>query len=57
MMQIEGQPAVRLMKQSAPNTFVAMGQPGRIIVDVVNGKVTGFVIDRGARPLEAIRMN
>ncbi|HUQ84064.1 MAG TPA: serine hydrolase domain-containing protein [Gemmatimonadaceae bacterium] len=57
MMQIEGQPAVRLLKQSAPNTFVAMGQPGRIIVDVVNGKVTGFVIDRGARPLEAIRVN
>lgn len=56
MLQIENQPAVRLMKQVAPNTFAAMGQPGRIMVDVVSGKVTGFVIDRGARPLEAVRV-
>ena len=55
MLQIENQPALRMMKQSAPNTFAAMGQPGRIMVDVVNGKVVGFVIDRGARPLEAVR--
>jgi CubicO group peptidase (beta-lactamase class C family) len=55
MLQIENQPAVRMMKQAAPNTFAAMGQPGRIMVDVANGKVTGFVIDRGARPLEAVR--
>lgn len=44
------------MKQSAANTFAATGQPGRIIFDVVNGKATGFVIDRGARPLEAVRV-
>ena len=55
MLQIEGQPAVRLMKQSAPNTFTPMGQPGRIMFDVANGSTTGFVIDRGARPLEAVR--
>jgi hypothetical protein len=42
------------MKQAAPNTYVVMGQ-GRIIVDVSNGKAVGFVIDRGARPLEAVR--
>jgi D-alanyl-D-alanine carboxypeptidase len=55
MLQLENQPAVRMMKQSAPNTYAAMGQPGRIMVDVVEGKVVGFVIDRGARPLEAVR--
>jgi D-alanyl-D-alanine carboxypeptidase len=56
MLQIENQPAVRMMKQSAPNTYAAMGQPGRITVDVVEGKVVGFVLDRGARPLEAVRV-
>jgi len=55
MLQLENQPAVRMMKQAAPNTYAAMSQPGRIMVDVVNGKVVGFVIDRGARPLEAVR--
>jgi hypothetical protein len=33
-----------------------MGQPGRIIFDVAGGKVTGFYWDRGARPLEAVRV-
>ena len=56
MLQIENQPAVRLMKQAAPDTYAAMGQPGRITVDVANGAVIGFVIDRGARPLEAVRV-
>ena len=55
MLQIENQPAIRMLKQSAPNTFAAMGQPGRIVVDVIEGKVVGFVLDRGARPLEATR--
>jgi len=55
MMQIEGQPAVRMMKQAAPNTFAVVGQ-GRVIFDVVNGNVAGFVIDRGARPLEGVRL-
>ena len=55
MLQIENQPAIRMMKQSAPNTYAAMGQPGRIMVDVIEGKVVGFVLDRGARPLEAVR--
>jgi len=55
MLQIETQPAIRMMKQSAPNTYAAMGQPGRIVVDVIEGKVVGFVFDRGARPLEAVR--
>ena len=54
-LQIENQPPARLMKQAAPNTFAVAGQPGRVIVDVVNGAVIGFVIDRGARPLEAVR--
>jgi D-alanyl-D-alanine carboxypeptidase len=56
MLQMQGQPAVRLMKQSAPNTFTPMGQPGRILFDLTNGAATGFVIDRGARPLEALRV-
>jgi len=56
MLQIEGQPALRLMKQSAPNTFAVMNQPGRVRVDVANGAVVGFVLDRGARPLEAVRV-
>lgn len=55
MLQLETQPPIRLMKQAAPNTYAAMGQPARIIVDVVNGSVVGFVIERGARPLEAVR--
>jgi CubicO group peptidase (beta-lactamase class C family) len=55
MLQIENQPAIRMMKQSAPNTYAAVGQPGRIMVDVIEGKVVGFVFDRGARPLEAVR--
>ena len=55
-LEMDNQPAVRLMKQAAPNTYAAAGQPGRITVDVVNGAVTGFVIDRGARPLEAVRV-
>jgi CubicO group peptidase (beta-lactamase class C family) len=55
-LQIENQPGARLMKQATPNTFTAAGQPGRIAIDVVNGAVTGFVIDRGARPLEAVRV-
>ena len=54
MLQVENQPAVRLMKQPASNTYAAVGQ-GRIVVDVVNGAVVGFMIDRGARPLEAVR--
>jgi CubicO group peptidase (beta-lactamase class C family) len=54
MLQVENQPAVRLMKQPASNTYATMGQ-GRIVVDVVNGAVVGFMIDRGARPLEAVR--
>ena len=56
MLQIEGQPALRLMKQSTPNTFAVMNQPGRVRIDVVNGAVVGFVLDRGARPLEAVRV-
>lgn len=56
MLQVETQPAMRLMKQQAPDTYAIAGQPGRITVDVVGGKVVGFVIDRGARPLEAVRV-
>jgi CubicO group peptidase (beta-lactamase class C family) len=56
MLQIEGQPAIRLMKQPTSDTFAAVGQPGRIGFDVVNGTAAGFVIDRGARPLEAVRV-
>ena len=56
MIQIEGQPALKLMKQAEPNTFVITNQPGRIRFDVANGTVTGFVIERGARSLEAVRV-
>ena len=55
-LQLDNQAGVRLMKQPAPNTYAVAGQPGRITVDVANGAVTGFVIDRGARPLEAVRV-
>ena len=55
-LQVEGQPSARLMKQQEANTFAIMGQPGRVRVDVANGRVVGFVIDRGARPLEAERV-
>jgi D-alanyl-D-alanine carboxypeptidase len=56
MLQIEGQPAVRVLKQQAPNTYAVQGQPGRIVADVVNGAVTGFFMDLGARPREAVRV-
>jgi len=56
MLQIEGQPATRLMKQSAANSFAVAGQPGRIMFDITNGAATGFVVDRGARPMEAVRV-
>lgn len=55
MVQIEGQGAVRLAKQPTANSFALMGQPGRVRFDIVNGAATGFVIDRGGRPLEAVR--
>jgi CubicO group peptidase (beta-lactamase class C family) len=55
MLQLENQPAVRMIKQPGANTYAVMGQPGRIMVDIVNGAAAGFVLDRGARPLEAVR--
>jgi CubicO group peptidase (beta-lactamase class C family) len=57
LIQIDGQPAAgaRLLKQPAPNTFVAQGL-GRIIFDVTGSAVTGFYIDAGARPREAVRV-
>jgi CubicO group peptidase (beta-lactamase class C family) len=57
MIQIDGQPATgaRLLKQAAANTYVAQGL-GRIIFDVTGGSATGFYIDAGARPREAIRV-
>ena len=56
MFQVENQPALRMMKQAAPNTFAVQNQPGRVRFDFVNGAVVGFQIDRGARPLEAVRL-
>ena len=56
MIEIEGQPKTRMMKQPEPNTFAIMGQPGRVRFDVVNGAVAGFQIERGARSLEAVRV-
>ena len=56
MFQVENQPALRMMKQAAPNTFAVQNQPGRVRFDIVNGAVIGFQIDRGARPLEAVRL-
>jgi len=56
MFQVENQPALRMMKQAAPNTFAVQNQPGRVRFDIVNGAVVGFQIDRGARPLEAVRL-
>lgn len=57
MIQIDGQPAAgaRLLKQTAPNAFVAPGL-GRIVFDVSGSAVTGFYIDAGARPREAVRV-
>ena len=56
MIQMESQPAARLMKQSAPYTYAPANQPGRIVFDVANGAVTGFYLDQGARPREAVRV-
>jgi D-alanyl-D-alanine carboxypeptidase len=56
MFQIEGQPALKMLKQAEPNTFALSNQPGRVRFDIVNGKVVGFVVDRGARSVEAIRV-
>ena len=56
MIQIEGQPALKMLKQAEPNTFALSNQPGRVRFDIVNGKVVGFVVDRGARSVEAIRV-
>jgi CubicO group peptidase (beta-lactamase class C family) len=57
LIQIDGQPAAgaRLLKQAAPNTYVAQGL-GRLAFDVNNGAVTGFYVDAGARPREAVRV-
>ena len=56
VVEITGQPPLRLRKQNEPNTFAPEGAPGRIIFDIANGKATGFVWDRGARPIEARRV-
>jgi len=56
MIQIEGQPPLKMLKQAEPNTFALSNQPGRVRFDIVNGKVVGFVVDRGARSVEAIRV-
>jgi len=56
MFQVENQPALRMLKQSTPNTFAVTNQPGRVRFDIVNGAVVGFQLDRGARPLEAVRL-
>ena len=56
MIQIEGQPPLKMLKQAEPNTFALSNQPGRVRFDLVNGKVVGFVVDRGARSVEAIRL-
>ena len=56
VVEITGQPPLRLKKQNEPNTFAPDGGPGRFIFDVANGKATGFVWDRGSRPIEARRV-
>ena len=55
MFRIDSTRSARLMSQGG-NTFV-VAQPvgGRIIVDVIDGRVTGFVT-AGGRPLEAVRV-
>ena len=57
MIQIDGQPAAgaRLLKQAAPNTYAVQGL-GRILFDVTGNAATGFYIDAGARPREAVRV-
>jgi hypothetical protein len=57
MIQIDGQPAsgARLLKQPTPNTYLAQGL-GRIVFDVAGNATTGFYIDAGARPREAVRV-
>ena len=57
MIQIDGQPAAgaRLQKQAAPNTYFAQGF-GRIIFDLTGGSATGFYVDAGSRPREAVRV-
>jgi hypothetical protein len=55
VLQPEGQRPMRLVRYG-DNTFGIAGQGGRILFDMSGDKVTGFQIDRGARPLEATRI-
>lgn len=53
-LEIDGQPRVPLAQQDTPHTFAGPG--GRVVFDVEGGRVTGFYLDRGARPLEGTRV-
>ena len=53
--QAEGQPSARLLFQGG-TTFAADAMPGaRFRFDVTGAQATGFQLDRGGRPLEAVR--
>jgi len=54
-LQTEGQPIARLMYQGDV-TFASTSLPGaRLRFDVRGSQATGFQLDRGGRPLEAVR--
>jgi D-alanyl-D-alanine carboxypeptidase len=56
MLTLPGQPAMELVRQSGP-VFSVRGQPAaRVLFEVNGARVTGLVIDRGVRPLPALRI-
>jgi hypothetical protein len=51
-----GQPAMVLLRQEGP-VFTVRGQAGaQVFFEMSGGRVTGFILDRGSRPLPARRL-
>jgi CubicO group peptidase (beta-lactamase class C family) len=55
-LSIPGQPAMVLQRQEGP-VFTVRGQAGiQVFFEMSGGRVTGFILDRGSRPLPARRI-
>jgi D-alanyl-D-alanine carboxypeptidase len=53
---LPGQPPVQFLRQNGP-VFSVRGQPtARVLFEATGGRVTGLVLDRGVRPLPALRI-
>jgi hypothetical protein len=53
---IPGQQPMVLLRQDGP-VFTVRGQPAaRVLFEMSGGRVTGFILDRGSRPLPARRI-